>query len=146
VIGRIDSSAFAKWLHEAAVELEVRTKEALKHAAETAALHAKQTKRFENRTNALRGSIKPQLVNATHATVTAGARHASWVENGNKPKNASVITPKNGPYLKFFSRGRWWRLRSVKPTAPRPFMRDARNATEPLFERLIREAVDRSFK
>lgn len=138
----IDSKAFEAWAKEAGSELHGKAERALLLTAQATAFHARGTKLFNDKTGALRKSIRGELNGGDlEARTIANAKHAFWVENGNKPLNSDRIYPKNGKYLVFELNGVTQFRTSVKPADPRPFMHAAREAAVPLFERLMAAGI-----
>ena len=142
----INSKAFVASMMAARVTLARRVIQALRRTAEKAAQFASKSGLYRHRTGQLSKSIRPKLVNDTHAQAAATAKHAAWVENGNTFRTgAAFIYPKHSKFLKFSIDGSTIFARRVKASKPRPFMAEAARKTEPLFDRMCRSAVDRMF-
>lgn len=143
---RIDSKAFVASMRAGQKRLALLVVQALQRSAEKAAQTASKSGLFVNRTGRLQKSIGHKMTGKFRASTSASAKHAAWVEHGNTFRSgAKYIYPKNGKFLKFSIDGKTVFARRVKASKPRPFMAEAARKTEPLFERLCREAVDRMF-
>lgn len=149
---QIHAGDFVKWLKNAASKLRKGNQAALKRTATAAATYAKLTTLFKHRSYTLRKSIQPHVENG-RATVTASAPHAYWLENGTPPHWIEPRDRGNSPrqrkWLRFEQNGairfakRVWHP-GIK--TPRPFMKEARDKAEPLFDRLVREAATNAFR
>lgn len=146
-----DSTAFRKSMSEGARRLSALVVESLRRSATQAAQYAKVNTLFKSRTGRLRAGISSRMTSRTSARVTSSAKHSHYVEDGTK---AHWIRPKSlgssarqRKTLSFVQNGvRYFRKEVFHPgTQPRPFMKQARDRTEPLFDRLCRAAVDRMF-
>lgn len=142
----VDTSEFERWLQQRTDKLRAGAERALVLSAQGAAFHAKATKKFKNRTGELRSSIRVKNTGGLTAEVVADAKHAFWVENGNKPASGDRIYPKNAKALRFEINGTVFFRRWVRPAAPRKFMQEARDAAVPLFERLLSTATATAFE
>jgi hypothetical protein len=141
----IDASAFLSWLKSRYEKLDDGVERALLLSAEGAAAYAKQHGNFQNRSGALRASIRGELRGRHRAVTIADARHAFWIENGNKPTNDDFIRPKKGKFLRFVVNGQTVFAKKVRPLTPRKYMAQAREAAAPLFERLVQQATKDAF-
>ena len=141
---RMDSKAFVQSMKAASKQLAKLVYHAVSKAAEQGAAQARVSPLYKFRTGKLRSSIHTKSVSPTHSQAIAGAKHASWVENGTKPH---FIRPRRKKWLRFEQNGAIRFAKEVRHpgTAPRPFMQRARDKVEPLFTRLCREAVERMF-
>jgi hypothetical protein len=140
----LDSTAFRKSMSEGARKLSALIVESLRRSATQAAQYAKVNTLFKSRTGRLRAGISSRMTSRTSARVTSSAKHSHYVEDGTK---AHVIAARRKKTLSFVQNGvRYFRKEVFHPgTQPRPFMKQARDRTEPLFDRLCRAAVDRMF-
>lgn len=144
---KVDSSALVKWLQQASASLQKGATDALHRTARYAATEAKSSSRYESHTYKLRKSIRAQLLSPQHARTIADARHAGWVENGNKPlRGGNKIYPTQAKALRFVLNGQVHFRKWVHAAAPRPFMRDARVASIPYLDRLAHAAATDAFK
>lgn len=143
---RIDSTAFRASLVAAAKALRKSIFQAVSESARKAAEFARATTLFRDRNKQLRPSIRAKTLSPTRAQAIAGARHGAWVELGNTFRSgARYIYPKRAKFLRFEIDGQTIFARRVRASAPRPFMTEAGKKTEPLFDQLCRDAVDRMF-
>ena len=140
----MNSADFIKSMMLAAERLQTNTKSAVNRAAANGALYARVTRLYKNRTGALRGSIQNTTTGPYSARTAATAKHAAWIENGTA---AHEIKARRKLMLRFEQNGavRFERRVFHPGTAPRPFMKEARDKVEPLFERLCIEAVRSQF-
>jgi hypothetical protein len=127
---------------------------ALHRTAELAASYAKLSTLYRSHTGALRSSITETVFGGMGgiagagadmaARVAATAPFAAFVENGTRPH---VILPRRAKVLRFIQNGAVRFSRGVfhPGTEPRPFMAQARDRAEPLFERMLNEAFVRAF-
>lgn len=131
-------------MQQARVNLSHLVLNALKRTAELAAAFAKVTTLYRSRTGALRSSIKHSAV-AFHGRTSANAKHAVYVEEGTRPHE---IRARRKKVLRFVQNGTVrFTPRVFHPgTKARPFMQQARDRAEPIFDRLCKEAVDRMFE
>ncbi len=142
----MDSEAFRKDLARAISTLPPHVTTALKRTALYAAAVARTSRLYKSHTGGLRNSIKGSLVSPTQSQTSASAKYAGYVENGTPPhfirKNKAAGKP-----LVFMQNGvkRWAKWVYHKGTKSRPFMQEARDKAEPLFERLCKEAVGSMF-
>lgn len=128
-------------------KLQAGANHALERTARFAAAHAKSSSRFKSHTYALRKSIRGELTGPFKARTIADARHAGWVENGNKPKaGGNKIFPRKAKFLRFYLNGQLHFRRWVNVAAPRPFMRDARHASISFFDQMARSAATDALK
>ena len=132
-----DTTKFESWTKEVSGELHTKAERALLLTAQATATYAKQTRLFKNRSGELRKSIRGELHGNLEARTVADAKHAYWVENGNKPAGSDWIYPTKSKFLRFTIDGTTFFRKRVRPAAPRPFMHEAREAAVPLFERLM---------
>lgn len=142
----IDATAFLSWLKDRFGRLEGGVERALLLSAQGGAAYAKQFGNFKNRTEALRSSIRGELRGRYRARTIADAKHAFWIENGNKPPNDDFIRPKKGKFLRFVVNGETVYAKKVRPLTPRKYMAQAREAAAPLFERLVQQATTDAFQ
>lgn len=142
----IDSSAFRKWLSAAGSKLRAETTTALKQSAQAAALFARVSRLYRSHTYGLQKSITGRLVGPDHAQTSATAKYATFVENGTRDHDIRKNKAAGKP-LAFMWKGQLMFRQWVHHpgTKPRPFMQEARDKAEPLFDRLCREAVDKAF-
>lgn len=142
----IEATEFDKWFQKRVTKLSDGASRAVLLAAQGAALFAKQTKMFKNRSGALRKSIKAYRTGKFSARATAGTDHAFYIENGNKPTGSNVIRPKKAKALRFKLNGVVVFRKFVTPADPRPFMRQARDVAVPVFERYALIAAKDAFE
>lgn len=143
---RIETEPFVRWLKARHEKLADGASRAVFLAAQSAAIFAKQTKLFKDRTGRLRKSIKAVQTGKYSARAIAGTNHAYYIENGNKPRSGNVIRPKKAKALRFKLNGVVVFRKFVTPADPRPFMREARNVAMPVFERYVQIATQDAFK
>jgi hypothetical protein len=142
----LQTAAFVQSMKGAKKALARFVIDALKVSSQRAAEYAINSGLFRHRTGALRKSIRPKMVSNFHAKTIAGAKHAAWVEHGNTFRTgAQWIYPKRGKFLKFTLDGTKFVVRRVRASKPRNYMAEAARKTEPLFERLCIDAVNRMF-
>lgn len=141
---RIDAKKFAADMAIAKIRLGTLVMAALDRSTRQAADFAKASSLFKRRTWALHKSIEPKVGGKYFGSVSAGAKHARWVEYGTKPH---IIRAKRAKALRFEQNGTVRFAKWVKHpgTKPRPFMQRARDKAEPLFHRLCSEVIDRLF-
>lgn len=143
----IDSSALQKWLLQASVKLQHSATNALQRTARYAATQAKSSSRYKSHTYALRKSVRGELLSPYRARTIADAKHAGWVENGNKPlSGGSRIYPTRAKALRFVLNGQVHFRKWVNVAKPRPYMRDARVAAVPYLDRLAHLAATDALK
>lgn len=128
--------------------------EALQRTVNMAAMYAKTSTLYRSHTYGLRGSIKGFViggmgggaggVSILQGRVEARAPYAAFVENGTRPH---IIVPRRKNALRFVQNGavRFAPFVQHPGTRRRPFMREARDLTAPIFERLVGEAFVRAF-
>jgi hypothetical protein len=140
----MNSEAFRKDLARAVEALPKRTQDALKHTAQYAALMARTSRLYKSHTFGLQKSITGALIGPGHSRASANAPYATYVENGTR---AHFIFPVRAKALRFMQNGavRFAAWVWHPGTKARPFMQEAAVKTEPLFERLVKEAADGMF-
>lgn len=141
---RFDGEACVRSLLEAAKQVERVADRALESAADHAVLDAKTSPAFQDRTGALRASIRKGVGYASTGSgegaleVVADGGHALFVEEDTKPHTISAPGTgpgaKGAPYLRFYwaKAGRWVTAKSVNHlgTTGKHFMQTARDAAE----------------
>jgi hypothetical protein len=124
---------------------------AVRMAGEDAATKAKQTDKFRDRTGSLRNSIKPVGPVGSFGsgdlavTLSAGAAHASFVEEGTPPH---VIRPKHRKALRWPVAGGFLFAKVVRHPGTRAthFLADAANESIiRLKDELLPQAVELAF-
>jgi len=141
----VDAKAFLKWVSQVESKWKKANSDALLRTARTAAVFAKRSGLFKNRTYALQRSIRGELVSGTKARTIADAPHAHWVENGNTPRGGGLIKAK-GRAMHFWYNGAEYFRKTVKPAKPMPYMKQAREKVLPYFSRYVAEAAAMGFK
>lgn len=140
---RVDTSGFRKWAKDSYDRLRGEVALALDRAAAEVQTLARTG--FQSRSGQLSKSIKVRKVNQYNARdITAHAPHAGFVENGTR---AHDITAKGGA-LRFVMNGRVMFRRTVHHpgTKATHFMANSGERVRPLFQQLLLEAVNRSFR
>lgn len=141
---RVNSSAFVKSMKKARSRLAQRIYNVVVRTAKMASTYAKATNLFEDRTGKLRASIRPTQTSVFGARVTADAKHARWIHDGTR---AHTIRARRSKALRFVQDGQVRFARSVyhPGTAPRPFLSEAGELVETMFDRLCTDAVNGMF-
>lgn len=141
---RMQTEAFVKSMKAASKRLETFVGVAVDRTAQAASTYAKLTTLFRHRTYSLRSSIEATRTGKFSARTSANAKHAAYMEYGTVRHD---IFPRRKKALRFVQNGAvQFRSRVSHPgTKPRPFMQQARDRVEPLFDRLCREVADRIF-
>ncbi len=143
----IKADAFVAWLKAHSAKLEENVQKALMVSAEGAALWAKRNGNFKNRTGDLRRSIQAEPHGARPgARAIAKARHAAWIENGNRPGGTGDWIYPKGKYLRFVLNGDPVYAKRVRPLKPRKFMLNARNASVVFAGNMAAQAVKDTFR
>lgn len=131
--------------------LEKNLAAAARMAGEDAAKIAKQTTKFKDRTSSLRNSIEPVGPTGTflsgdlEVTLSAGAGHASYVEEGTPPHK---IRPRYRKALRWSVEGGFAFARVVNHpgTKPTRFLEDAAEQVLPRLQtQLVPQAIELSF-
>lgn len=132
-------------------QLERNLSTALRLSGEEAARIAKQTTKFRDRSVVLRNSIEPVgptgafLTGDLEVTLSAGAKHASYVEEGTPPH---LIRPKYRKALRWGVEGGFAFARLVHHPGTRAtrFLEDAADQVIPrLHSVLVPQAIELSF-
>lgn len=141
---KLDTTAFRASMTAGAKRLSALVVESLRRTSAQTAGWARVNTLFRSRTGRLRAGISSRLTSRTSARVTSSAKHSHYVEDGTRPH---VIRPRRKKALRFVQNGvvRFAKQVNHPGTKPRPFMKQARDRAEPLFDRLCREAVERMF-
>lgn len=142
----LDTREFTQWMKSRVEKLSDSVSRAVMLSAQGAVLLAKRTNRFKDRSGALRKSIRAVRTGKFTAKAVAGTDHAYYIENGNKPRNGNLIRPKKAKALRFVLNGQVVFRRFVRAAAPRPFMKDARDVSMPIFERYVHLAAKDAFE
>lgn len=143
-------------MHEGMKRFAKGVESALKRTTQAAETYAKLSRLYKSHTYGLRSSIKGQMLGPHRSQVGAHAKYAPFVEYGTKPheirpKRISKVSSRgvrgSPQWLRFEQNGTIVFTKLVKHpgTKPRPFMQEARDRAEPLFDRLCREAANRMF-
>lgn len=139
----VDIKSFMGWAKASYNKLRGEVALALDRAATEVQTMARTG--FNSRTGQLSRSIKTRKINQYYSrNITAHAPHAGFVENGTK---AHDITAKGGA-LRFVMNGRVMFRRTVHHpgTKATHFMANSGERVRPLFQQLLLEAVNRSFR
>ena len=141
---RVHSDEALKDLARVQVDVLASVRQVLGQLAALAALHARQTTTFKDRTGNLRNSIqRGQRATWAHFVKAGGpgARYALFIEAGSKPHE---IKARRAKFLRFEQNGQIvFRKRVFHPgTKPARFMQSARNAAEALATQTIESALN----
>lgn len=145
----IDARDFCTSLYDLEKEILEAAEGAVADAVTVALKSAQSTTLFNDRTMALRASMRGYAVGYRGVVQAGGraARHGLWVHDGTKPH---IIRARRAPYLVFQVAGQWRRAKEVRHpgTKPRPFLVEAGRlggeALERSLERLTSAAIGRS--
>ena len=143
----IQASDFASHMERSVERLRGEILKALERTAQLASTYAKTSTLYKSHTYGLRSSITwgAQLgTSQASAVMRASAPYAGFVEFGTRPH---AIEARRKSTLRFVQNGavRFARIVHHPGTKPRPFMAQAQERATPLLERLMGEAVQRSF-
>lgn len=140
----IDSAAFRRDLSRASSVLPRHARDALIQSTQSAATYAKLSRLYKSHTHGLQASIHVKSTSQWARDVIADAKYARYVEDGTM---RHFIFPSRRRALRFVQDGqvRFARWVFHPGTKSRPFMKEARDLAEPLFDRLCRQAVDVTF-
>ncbi len=105
---------------------------------------AKDTNLFHHGAN-FESQITTTQIAPDEQEVTSGAKWSSYLEFGN-PSEGFIITPKNGPYLVFYSYRdhHWVKTKQVRAHGPLPFMEQSAEKVlqdEALLKTLLDQAI-----
>lgn len=139
---RVNTKGFQKWIQDGQLKLFGETERVLDRVGAEAQRRARS--KFKSRTGELSRSIKVRKVNQYAVDLSASAPHAGFVENGTRPHD---IVP-HGRALRFVVNGRAVFTRTVHHpgTKATHFLSDGARSIRPLFQQLLLEAVNRSFR
>lgn len=149
---RIDGTGLTRSFGGAQAKFDARIRAALERTVEIATAYARTSRLYKSHTGRLRESIKGFVINGMGGTtglmpqarVEARAPYAKFVHDGTPPHEIEARRKKS---LSFIWNGqrRFFRRVFHPGTMERPFMREAEQATTPLFEKLVSEAFVRAF-
>lgn len=153
VSARVDPTQLVAHLQGAQQRFDQLLYAALQRTVELTAAWAKTSTLYRSHTGGLRNSIRGFVnggfggvsgAGAMSGRVVASAPYAKFVEDGTTPH---LILPRRKQFLRFQVNGivRFSRGVFHPGTSPRPFMQQARDRAEPIFERLVSEAFVRAF-
>lgn len=120
---KLEADAFLNRWRDLGSELPTVARQALDIASTKAHLSAKNTTLFKNRTGKTRRGITKRRNGFRASVIARGV--AKYLEEGTRPH---PIVASRGGFLRFQVNGTWVTRQSVSHpgTAPRPFMKEAR--------------------
>lgn len=162
MVPRVDVGAFVRSLRQLGVSIEQAARDLLTETATFAAMAARTSPYFRDRSHALRESIRRTVRGEWHQVVSAGtfgasAAYAEYVEDGTRPHVINARGKENGgaDYLRFVQDGVVRYAKSVNhPGTPgnrpthykRHFMADAQSEAAEMVPRFAETSLRPLFR